>query len=86
MDPERNFSFVKGDVWMVVPGCRNVKHFHRTVLSLDRVGQWDLFRIPGPSVPVQIVLGGKVFSTVFSIRQGITPAGSFVCVSFVPPG
>jgi hypothetical protein len=32
------------------------------------------------------VLGGKVFSTVFSFRQGIAPAGSFVCVSFVPPG
>jgi hypothetical protein len=31
------------------------------------------------------VLGGKVLSTVFSMRRGIVPAGSFVCISFVPP-
>jgi hypothetical protein len=35
---------------------------------------------------VQIVLGGQVFSTVFSIRRGIAPAGSFVCESLLPPG
>jgi hypothetical protein len=32
------------------------------------------------------VLGGQVFSTVFSIRRGIAPAGSFVRESFVAPG
>jgi hypothetical protein len=38
MDPEGNFSFMKADVWMLVKyqGCRNVQHFHCTVLSLDR--------------------------------------------------
>ncbi len=35
---------------------------------------------------VQIVLGGKVFSTIFSIRQGIAPAGSFVCESLLQSG
>jgi hypothetical protein len=38
------------------------------------------------SLPVQIVLGGQVFSTVFSIRRGVAPAGSFGCESLLPPG
>jgi hypothetical protein len=38
------------------------------------------------SIVGQIVLGGQVFSTVFSIRRGIAPAGSFVRESFVAPG
>jgi hypothetical protein len=32
------------------------------------------------------VLDGQVCSTVFSIRQGIAPAGSFVCESLLHPG
>jgi hypothetical protein len=32
------------------------------------------------------VLGEKVFSTVFSIRQRDEPAGSFVCESLLHPG
>jgi hypothetical protein len=32
------------------------------------------------------VLGGQVCSTVFSIRQGIAPAGSFECESLLHPG
>jgi predicted glycosyl hydrolase (DUF1957 family) len=39
-----------------------------------------------PVLRVQIVLGWQVFSTVFSIRRGIAPAGSFVCESLLPPG
>ena len=37
-------------------------------------------------IVVHFVLGGQVCSTVFSIRQGIAPAGSFECESLLHPG